>query len=42
MDRNESLKRREALQRKIAQAQELYLVGDVYKERYLIIKKRRA
>ena len=38
-DRNESLKRREALQRKIERARELYLEGDVSKERYLIIKE---
>ena len=38
-DHNESLKRREAVQRKIERAQELYLEGDLNKERYLIIKE---
>ena len=38
-DRNESHKRREALQRKIERVQELYLEGDVSKECYLIIKE---
>ena len=37
-DRSQSLKRREALQRKIERARELYLEGDITKDRYLIIK----
>ncbi len=38
-DRNESLKRRKALQGKIERAKELYLEGDITKERYLIVKE---
>ena len=38
-DHSEGLKRREAVQRKIGRAQELYLEGDLTKERYLIIKE---
>ena len=38
-DHNESLKRRETIRRKIERAQELYLEGDLTKDRYLIIKE---
>ncbi len=38
-DRNESLKKREAIYKKLERAQELYLEGDLSKERYLIIKE---
>ena len=38
-DRNESLKKRETLHKKLERARELYLEGDLSKERYLIIKE---
>ena len=38
-DRNEGLQRRAAIQRKLERAQELYLEGDLSKDRYLVIKE---
>ena len=38
-DRNESLQRRAAIHKKLERAQELYLEGDLTRERYLVIKE---